>query len=110
MKESHRIWLKYEDQGLLDRLESLDDVNRLALTFCEAVARTSCLVTFRCNPSRDPSGYGLADAPIAGLLTRVAKLFQLDEARQFVKAALGRIDEETRKQNYSLNAYLPTRD
>ena len=77
MKESDRIWLKYEDQGLLDRLESLDDVNRLALTFCEDVALTYRLVTFRSNPSRDPSGYGLADAPIVGLLTRVAKLFRL---------------------------------
>ena len=40
MNESDRLWLKYEDQGLLDRLDSLDDVNRLALTFCEDVART----------------------------------------------------------------------
>ena len=77
MRESDRIWLKYEDQSLLGRLESLDDVNRLALTFCEDVARTYRLVTFRRNPSRDPSGYGLADAPIVGLLTRVAKLFRL---------------------------------
>ena len=77
MNESNRIWLKYEDQGLLDRLESLDDVNRLALTFCEDVASTYRLITLRRNPSRDPSGYGLADAPIVGLLTRVAKLFRL---------------------------------
>ena len=77
MKESDRIWLKYEDQGLLDRLHSLDDVNRLALTFCEDVARTYRLVSLRRNPSRGPSGYGLADAPIVGLLTRVAKLLRL---------------------------------
>ncbi len=77
MYETNRIWLKYEDQGLLDRLKSLDDVNRLALTFCEDVARTYRLITQRRNPSRDPSGYGLADAPIVGLLTRVAKLFRL---------------------------------
>ena len=77
MRDRDRIWLKYEDQGLLDRLESLDDVNRLALTFCEDVARTYRLITLRRNPSRDPSGYGLADAPIVGLLTRVAKLLRL---------------------------------
>ena len=77
MKESDRIWLKYEDQGLLDRLHSLDDVNRLALTFCEDVARTYRLVSLRRNSSRGPSGYGLADAPIVGLLTRVAKLLRL---------------------------------
>ena len=77
MNESNQIWLKYEDQGLLDRLDSLDDVNRLALTFCEDVASTYRLITLRRNPSRDPSGYGLADAPIIGLLTRIAKLLQL---------------------------------
>ena len=77
MRDIDRIWLKYEDQSLLDRLESLDDVNRLALTFCQDVACTYRLVTFRRNPSRDPSGYGLADAPIVGLLTRVAKLLRL---------------------------------
>ena len=41
------------------------------------MARTYRLVTLRRNPRRDPSGYGLADAPIVGLLTRVAKLLRL---------------------------------
>ena len=77
MKDINRIWLKYEDQGLLDCLESLDDVNRLTLTFGEDVADTYRLITLRRNLSRDPSGYGLGDAPIVGLLTRVAKLFRL---------------------------------
>ena len=77
MDEIDQIWLKYENEGLVDRLESLDDVNRLALTFCEDVARTYRLVTLLRNRSRDPSGYGLADAPIVGLLTRVAKLLRL---------------------------------
>ena len=77
MKESDQSWLKYEDQGLLERLDSLNDVNRLALTFCEDVARTYRLVTLRRNPHRGSSGYGLADAPIVGLLTRVAKLLRL---------------------------------
>ena len=77
MRDIDRIWLKYEEQSLLDRLESLDDVNRLALTFCQDVAHTYRLVTLWRNPSLDPSGYGLADAPIVGLLTRVAKLLRL---------------------------------
>ena len=77
MRDRDRIWLKYEDQGLLDHLESVDDVNRLALTFCEDVARTYRLITLRRNPIGGPSGYGLAEAPIVGLLTRVAKLFRL---------------------------------
>ena len=77
MDEIHQIWLEYENEGLVNRLESLDEVNRLALTFCEDVAQTYRLVTLRSNPDRDPSGYGLADAPIVGLLTRVAKLLRL---------------------------------
>ena len=77
MEEIDQIWLKYEERDLLDHLESLDDVNGLALTFCEDVARTYRLVTLRRNESQDPSGYALADAPIVGLLTRVAKLLRL---------------------------------
>lgn len=77
MRDSDQVWRKYEGQGLVDDLESLDDVNQAALVFCEDVARTFRLITLRGNPSRDPFGYGLADAPIVGLLTRVAKLFQL---------------------------------
>ena len=77
MRDIDRIWLKYEKESFLDHLESLDDVNRLARIFCEDVARTYRLVTLRRNLSRDPFGYGLADAPIVGLLTRVAKLLRL---------------------------------
>ena len=77
MREIDRIWFEYEDHGVVDRLESLDDVNRLALTFGEDVARTYRLITLPRNPSGDPYGYGLAEAPIVGLLTRVAKLFRL---------------------------------
>ena len=77
MRDIDRIWLKYEDQKLLNRLESLDDVDQHALAFCEDVARTYRLVTIRGNASRDPYGYGLTEAPIVGLLTRVAKLLRL---------------------------------
>ncbi len=77
MQEIELIWLKYDEGRLLDRLESLDDVNRLALTFGRDVAATFRLVTLLRNPGRNPSGYGLSDAPIVGLLTRVAKLLRL---------------------------------
>lgn len=77
MQEIDRIWLKYEEGGILDRLESLDEVNRLALTFGSDAAQTFRLLTLMRNPSRSPSGYSLSDAPIVGLLTRVAKLFRL---------------------------------
>ena len=77
MQEIDSIWLKYEEGRLLDRLESLDEVNRFALTFGRDVARTFRLVTLQRSPARNSAGYGLSDAPIVGLLTRVAKLFRL---------------------------------
>ena len=77
MQEIDRIWVKYDEGRFLDRLESLDDVNRLALTFGRDVAETFRLVTLLRNPDRNPFGYGLSDAPVVGLLTRVAKLLRL---------------------------------
>ena len=77
MQEIDRIWLKYEEGRILDRLESLDEVNRLALTFGSDAAQTFRLLTLMHNPDRNPSGYSLSDAPVVGLLTRVAKLFRL---------------------------------
>ena len=77
MEDIARIWLKYEEGRILDRLESLDEVNRLALTFASDSAQTFCLLTQMRNPSRNPAGYSLSDAPIVGLLTRVAKLFRV---------------------------------
>ena len=66
--------MKYDEGRFLDRLESLDDVNRLALTFGRDVAETFRLATLLSAPDRNTSGYCLSDAPIVGLLTRVAKL------------------------------------
>ena len=77
MQAIDRIWLKYEEGRLLDRLESLDDVNRLALTFGRDVARTFRLITLLRSNGLDPSGFGLSDAPVVGLLTRIAKLLGL---------------------------------
>ena len=77
MREIDRIWLKYEEGRFFARIQSLDEVNRLALTFGSDVAQTLRLLTLLCNPDRNPSGYGLSDAPLIGLLTRVAKLFRL---------------------------------
>ncbi len=77
MQEIDCIWLKYEEGRFLDRIESLDEVNRIALTFGSDVAQTFRLLTRLRNPDRNPFGYGLSDAPLIGLLTRVAKLFRL---------------------------------
>ena len=77
MQDIERIWLKYEEGRFFARIESLKEVNRLALTFGRDVAQTFRLLTLLRNPDRNPSGYGLSDAPLIGLLTRVAKLFRL---------------------------------
>lgn len=62
MQEIDRIWLKYEKVRVLDRLESLDQVNRVALTFgSDAAAQTFRLLTLMRNPSRNPSGYSLSE-------------------------------------------------
>ena len=77
MQEIDRIWVKYDEGRLLARVESLDHVNGLALAFGRDVAKTFRLVTLLRDPDRNPSGYGISDAPIVGLLTRVAKLLHL---------------------------------
>ena len=75
--EIARIWQKYEEEQVLDHPESLEEVNRLALTFTRDVANTYKLITIQSNPARKPFGHGFQDAPIVGLLTRVAKLLRL---------------------------------
>ena len=77
MQEIDRIWLKYREGRILERIESLDEVNRLALTFGRDVAETFRSVTLLHKPERNPSGYDLSDAPLIGLLTRIAKLLRL---------------------------------
>ena len=56
MYEIEQIWLKYETHGFLDRLESLEDVNRIALTFCADVARTYPFDHVEAQPESEPLG------------------------------------------------------
>ena len=77
MQEINHIWLKYEEDRLLDGIQSLEDVNQFALTFGKDVAHIYKLVTLLQSTDTNPCGYDLSDAPFIGLLTRVAKLFRL---------------------------------
>ena len=77
MEQIDRIWMSYDESRLVAGLRSLDDVNRLSLTFTTDVAETFRLVTLLRAADRDSSGYGLSEAPIVGLLTRIAKLLRL---------------------------------
>ena len=77
MQEIDNIWLKYEKDRILTRVDSLEEINRVALAFGNDVANTFRLITLIRDPVRNPRGYGLSNAPIVGLLTRIAKLLQL---------------------------------
>ena len=77
MEEINKLWLKYENDRTLEQPMSVDEINRFALIFGRDVAQTLQLLTFTRNPRRNPKGFDLSDAPIVGLLTRVAKLFKL---------------------------------
>ena len=77
MKEIAQIREKHDDDYLRDHIESLDDINQHALVFCKDVANILPLITLQRNLKRNPTGYGLSDAPIIGLLTRITKLLEL---------------------------------
>ncbi len=72
-----KILQKCGDRDSLDRLQSLDDVNQIALTLCKETTHTYRSVTLRQSPNLNSIGYGLSKAPIIGLLVRIEKLFKL---------------------------------
>ncbi|MDE2673472.1 MAG: DUF5677 domain-containing protein, partial [Paracoccaceae bacterium] len=73
MYEKYQILQNPPDQNLFSNLESLNDVNRIALTVCQDTILTYRKVTL----SQANNGYGLTEAPIIGLLTRITKLLKL---------------------------------
>ncbi len=74
MDEIRTITDKYDESYIGDSLESLEGLNRFALTFCKDVANIyDCLTRIK-NVERNPSGFSLDDAPVLGLLVRVCKL------------------------------------
>jgi hypothetical protein len=76
MDELIQITKKYQPDYLHDGLSSLDSLKRFALTFYKDVAEIyDCLTRIK-NIERNPSGFSLDDAPILGLLVRIAKLLR----------------------------------
>lgn len=76
MEELNQITKKYQPDYLHEGLSSLDNLNRFALTFFKDVtAIYDCLTRLK-NVERNPSGFSLGDAPILGLLVRIAKLLK----------------------------------
>jgi hypothetical protein len=76
MDEIRRITEKYDGAYVRDKLSSLEDVNKFALTFYKDVAEIYDALTRIKNIDRNPTGFSLDDAPILGLLVRVWKLLK----------------------------------
>ncbi len=75
MEEIRKIVAKY-DAAFIDELNSLEGINKFALTFYKDVAEIYDCITRIKNVHRNPTGFSLADAPILGLLVRVWKLLK----------------------------------
>lgn len=76
MEEIFEITEKYDADYVRDSLSSLEALNRFALTFYKDVATIYDGLTRVKHIDRNPTGFGLADAPILGLLVRVWKLLK----------------------------------
>jgi hypothetical protein len=74
MDEIRKITQKYDAAHVGQIGNSLEDLNRFALTFYKDVAEIyDCLTRVR-DVGRNPTGFSLDDAPILGLLVRSKRL------------------------------------
>lgn len=76
MEQIREITEKYDAAYVGDGLTSLDRINDFALRFYKDVAEIYDCFTRIKNTERNPTGFSLNDAPILGLLVRVAKLLK----------------------------------
>lgn len=76
MDEIRQITEKYDSAYIENGLNSVEAINRFALTFYKDVAEIYDCITRVKNNERNPSGFSLDDAPILGLLVRVWKLLK----------------------------------
>ena len=76
MEELSQITDKYKPDYVREGLSSLDSLNRFALVFYKDVAEIYDCLTRLKHIERNPSGFSLGDAPILGLLVRIAKLLK----------------------------------
>ena len=76
MEEIRAITEKYDAEYIEREFNTLEGVNRFALTFYKDVSEIyDCLTRVR-NIERNPQGFTMDDAPILGLLVRVSKLLK----------------------------------
>lgn len=76
MEELNKITEKYQPDYIGEAMTSLEALNAFALTFYKDVAEIYDCLTRLKNVERNPSGFSYDDAPILGLLVRVAKLLK----------------------------------
>lgn len=76
MEELNKITKKYQPDYVREGLASLDSLNQFALIFYKDVAEIYDCLTRLKNIERNPSGFSYEDAPILGLLVRIAKLLK----------------------------------
>jgi hypothetical protein len=76
MEEFNTITQKCQPDYIAKGLSSLDNLNAFAFTFYKDVSELyDCLSRLK-SVERNPSGFSLDDAPILGLLVRIAKLLK----------------------------------
>jgi Family of unknown function (DUF5677) len=76
MEEFNNITAKYQPAYIDEGLSSLEKLKQFAFTFYGDVAELYDCLTRLKNVHRNPSGFSLDDAPILGLLVRIAKLLK----------------------------------
>ena len=76
MDEISRITEKYDEAFIKEGLNSVEALNKFALTFYKDVAEIYDCATRIRKIERNPVGFSLNDAPILGLLVRIWKLLK----------------------------------
>jgi hypothetical protein len=76
MDEIRKITEKYDEAFVREGLNSLEGINKFALTFYKDVAEIYDCFTRIKNVERNPTGFALDDAPVLGLLVRIWKLLK----------------------------------
>jgi len=76
MEEFNEITKKYQPEYIGDGLSSLPKLKAFAFVFYKDVSELYDCLTRLKHTERNPSGFSLDDAPILGLLVRIAKLLK----------------------------------
>jgi hypothetical protein len=76
MEEFARITDKYQPELIEEAFSSLENLKSFTFVFVKDFAEIYGCLTRLKNIERNPSGFSIDDAPILGLLVRIAKLMK----------------------------------